>query len=319
LSPNNQYRRVLRRTDPDRYTRTVHIDYLKLPREDIKDEREVCRFLTFKVNDTKWGHHQVPERLESFLRSEGNRRGGTLELILDEVDLVCNTHTFQLLAEAAKEGACRVILCGKSELYDAMNRADHVFYKRLRLLPLGPLGASDARLLFVQPLIDLGFRINRVDEEQIFREVFSDTGGYPHLLQFYGDAIITEAMRRGSEDITPALCQAVANSDETDQIVGGQLLSIEDPLEQLIGLSLIQRYSDQIGESTIREIAAHEGISLGEREAERFCRKFYINNILTRCGDYYQVANRGLAKAVRRRGYLGRRLAELRIKFSRRK
>lgn len=303
--------RHVNRTDPGRMARLIYLDYLKC--SNPKDEQEVCRHLTFKINDTRWGYHRTPDKLEGFLHAEKKHRGGQLELILDEVDLVCDTLTFNMLAEVAKGGdLCRLILCGKFNLYEAMHSPKHVFCNRLRMLPLSPLPVAEARTLFLKPLSDLGFLMSHEAQEHIFSTVFADTGGYPHLLQYYGDAIVGLAMQRGQEEIRPDLLKLVMDSDETDQVLGSQLLSMEDPVDQLIAMALIEKECTTISEETLRAVAQGEGIELDEQEAGRLCRKFYIYNVLSRHGDAYQIVNQGLARTARRRGYLSRRLEQLR-------
>jgi hypothetical protein len=283
---------------------------------DATDERVVCRHLTTQINANKYAHEATPERLERFLRHEAGDtgRGGPLELILDEVDGVCNTKTFECLAEAAKNRVCRLILCGKHELYESMHIQNHVLKSRLQLMRLQPLSEADVRVLLIEPLLDLGFEIPPGDERRIVATVYGDTAGYPHLIQYYGVSLVERALRLKTDSITMSMIDDVRNSYETLQTLAGPILDMKDPREELLALLLVSECSDPFSEHDFAALAERERIQLDERAAGKLCRKLYINNIITWTStDRYQVTSTALSRSAARLGFLASRLAELKV------
>ena len=93
-----------------------------------------------------------------------------MELLLDEVDGVCQSKAFEELAEAVRLGYCRVLLCGKGTLYHTMRQQETQFSKRLQLIRPEPLDPDSAARLLLEPLAELGFKPENpaVVREQVF-------------------------------------------------------------------------------------------------------------------------------------------------------
>jgi hypothetical protein len=301
-----RFKRTLMKSDPIRAGRTVMIDFLSC--EDNSADG-ITQFLATRIHDGSRARYLKPGLLEKFLAFEREFRGGPLELILDEVDGVCRSKPFAFLAEAARHGLCRLILCGKGVLYDTMHEQDNVLCARLRLLRLSPLGEEDATNLLCEPLRALGFEI--ADEEHLVAEVLQDTARMPHLIQFYGGALVEAAANKASS-INPDLLELIRHDFETAQTFAFPLAHLQSEIHELIALSLLHQHQTSFTEHEVWQIARREGLPLSEQAAAHICRDLYINNVLMWDRDHYQIANRAISRYARRLGYFAPRLAELR-------
>lgn len=193
-----------------------------------KTDDGIARFIATKVSPRSSALHtralgsynpRGPSQrsILSFFAQVKHELGRPPELLLDEVDEVCLSTTFDLLGEAAKLGLARLIACGRGVLFRAMNRRNFPLASRLELLQLEPLSQEEARELAVKPVEDLGFRIP--DPERFGFELFHHTGGLPHLIQYFGHKITELAMRSGTETFTTEMIRKVAADYATVQVL----------------------------------------------------------------------------------------------------
>jgi hypothetical protein len=236
---------------------------------------------------------------------------------MDEVDHVVNSETFEKLSEAAKNQVCRITLCGKHGLFEAMHVQNHVLRNRLTLMRLPPLAPAEVRALFMRPLVDLGFEIH--DEDELLKQVQNDTGGYPHLVQYYGKRLVERALSQQVERIDLQLFIDVQNSYETLQTFSGPVLDIKSPQDELIALAILQTLTSPFTEHDVRQLGARMGVPIDEKGASRMCRRLYVNNVVSwlPASERYQVSNQALRRAVSKLGVLRHRFAELQKQFGR--
>ena len=306
----------LQRNDPARFRRSFLIDLYTC---DATQEESICRDIALPVNQNKRAFAATPDSLERFLRREAKECGGPIELLLDEVDEVVDSTTFNKLVEAAKNRHCRVILCGKHKLFEAMHTENHVLRNRLTLMPLEPLKTADLHGLFTAPLRDLGFEMR--DEEKILEQVEADTGGYPHLIQYYGRRLVDHALKCDVNVINYQLFSEVQNAYETLQTFAGPVLDIKEPEEEMIALNLLRSLRRPFTEDEVRKVAGQHQVEIDEKKAARICRRLYINNVfawLPTLGRY-QIANQALSRAATKLGFLAPRFVELDKLLTRRK
>jgi len=301
------FRRRLRTDDPARYSRSVMVDFMNC--HSVVPEA-ICQFLAIHINDGRRARELKPSQLDSFLHFAQKARQGRIELLLDEVDRVCESETFMYLAEAAKNKLCRLVLCGKEVLYENMHNPKSIVYERLRLLRLPALAEEEAQVLLLEPLCDLGFTIS--DPKRLTEEILKDTGRFPHLIQFYGGALVDLATSRRTDQITLELLEAIRDDFETSQVFAGPVLNLQDEVTEWVALALLHQQQTSFSEADIRHVIRREGMPLDEKEVSRICRKLYINNILVWDRENYHIANRALSRCTRKLGYFTPRLAELR-------
>lgn len=307
------YIALLQRRDPVRKQRVAYCDFYDLT--DLS-ENGIARFLAKAINSNRRAQDVTIDSLRRFLILEmGLRPNGRLELLLDEVDRVVGSVCFGRLAEWAKAGFCRLIVCGKGELYEALHDTGHHLFGRVKHMRLGPLSAGLSKQLFLDPFVDMGFDLEDVD--RITQEVSYDTGGYPHLIQYLGSELATRVNRDNSNKIKYDLFERVRNDHEVAQFYTAPIESLDDEKTELVALTLLSERTDRFTVADVHRIAAREGIQVTEKEVAAMCRKLYINNVLGWRSDHYVIAVPGLVRHARRLGYFQARLLELQKRVGR--
>ncbi len=306
----HHYRNLLAEIDAGRKARAIYADFYDLS---TLDETSITRHIAKAVNPNRRSEDVTLDTLKRFLFIEKyNLPPGRFEFLFDEVDRVCASETFRRISQWAKDGFCRLILCGKWPLYEALHDGNHQLNGRLQLMRLEPLKFKDAVGLFLLPLRDLGFKIH--DEPDIVREVFIDTGGYPNLIQYLGMQLVSQAKHVNRKFIDYRLLQEVRNKYETAQFFLNPLTELNDDTTELLALTLLYQSPGKFAEQNIRSISDEVGLRLNEREISAICRRLYITNILTWDKDHYRVASGGLLRYARELGYYTPRFNELRRK-----
>lgn len=270
----------------------------------------VARFLAMAIQESSQSHRMTAKGLINFLRYMRTRLGGTLELLLDEVDEVCQGEVFQYLGEAARVGLCRLILCGKGKLLKMMLNAKSTMDCRLDLIQLGPLDEEPASALLLKPLEDLGFVLN--DPDHILDEVLRMTGRLPNLIQCFGKKLAEIAIHDKTETITPTLMEKLKGDFFITQLFIKSLIDLEDPESRLIGLSLVKDGARHITSSSLQQLALGFGLHFDSKRIVEVCSDLVINNVLVWNHGTYSLANEGLPFYARQTGYLDNALSEAR-------
>ncbi len=311
-----QYRRRLQATDPGRSGRVVYADFFY---EDDLSDLGLARRVAIAVNDSKRARELQLDGLKSFLAHERRTRQGPLELLFDEVDRVCRSNAFAKIAEITKEteAICRLILCGRGDLFEAHHDPSHPLHGRVRLMRLAPLSFEDTYKLFLQAFLDLGYELE--DGNRLAEDVFRDTNGYPHLVQYLGDELVSSAIARGVQKIDSALFQDVCDRYDTAQFFISAVQDLRNDDAELIALALLQEPRNTFTEMDIAQVAHRYGLKDLDRPAiAAICRLLYIHNVLSWERDHYVLATPALARYARKLGYFAPRLAELQEKIANR-
>lgn len=291
-------RRLLRERDPQA-SRTFYIDFYHCP----KDPNTVARFLAMKLEASRRGSEVTHTKLLDFLHYQRSKLGGTINLLLDEVDHVCFSEAFNVLGEAAKLEHCRLILIGKGELF-RMVTSEVQLKQRLQLLQLNPLDESAARSLLLTPLDDLGFEVTEPD--RLVEQVFRLTGRLPHLIQFFARKLVELAIDEGVNAITAAQVEALRWDFETAQFFISPLQSefLEDAEVRLIAFLLLKEHTREFTPGQVRLLATRWGLPLDEMRALRICNELVIQNVLVWNKGSFQLANEALVDYARHLGIL---------------
>jgi hypothetical protein len=145
-----QYRHELRwNTRDDRRQRLFLIDCY--PYGGL-DHDALARRIALDISADSEANRVKATTLLRFLKRHSREGEQPLELLFDEVDGICRSETTEELAEAVRNGYCRVILCGKSCLYALMRQRESQFAKRLELIRPEPLDPESAEQLLFEPL-----------------------------------------------------------------------------------------------------------------------------------------------------------------------
>ncbi len=263
----------------------------------------ISRFLAMHIASSKRSAEMRDDELLNFLKHQHNALGGPLDLLLDEVDLVCESKAFKQLGAAARSGLCRLMLFGKGVLLKAVLSESTLLGCRLELLHLGPLDPKAAKGLILLPLRDLGFRL--AEPEEFLDRVLSLTGCLPYLLQFYGQKLAQLAIEEQVDTISLQHVETLHADFVTAQYFVKPLNDLKDAEARLVGLSLLKEYRREYSIPLVQEILERNGISIDHMRATEICNDLVINNVLAwQWPSAYRIANEGLYLYARDMGYL---------------
>jgi hypothetical protein len=297
------YRQRMLRSHNQRVLRIKVSFYKSDPNPDA-----AARFLALEIWNSKLSNRMTASGLVNFLRYMRSVHGKPLELLLDEVDEVCQGEAFKYLGEAARMGLCRLVLLGKGVLLKMMLSARSPLDCRLELLRLGPLTDSAAHHLLLKPLTDLGFQISNAD--RLLGEILLFTGRLPHLLQLFGKKLAEFAIKEGTETIGWDLLEQLRGDFLITQYFIKSLNDLENPEARLLGLTLVEEGQENISIAHVQEAARRKGLHLDSQRVMEICIDLVINNVLVWNNGSYRLANEGLPFYARQTGYLSSALSE---------
>jgi len=309
-----QYRTRLVRSRHPRAGATFYIDFSE--RAD-RSADGLARRIAMAIESSNRSNRMTTDDLVNFLRFQRhNRFDRPIELILDEVDEVCTSSTFERLAAAAKNGLCRLILCGRGVLLKSVLRKSSLA-QRLELMHMKPLDDTSARKLISEPLGDYGLGIR--EPEQFFERVCRMTGRLPHLVQYYGRRLAELATEQRSDQVGPPDIETLHCDYEAAQYFTSPLADLEESESRLIAFHLL---SSPAGVMSIQQIEAtlrSEGVpEITLERVSDICNDLFIYNVVTWNGDgSFRVANEGLAFYARQLGIIDFPLADARRQLSR--
>lgn len=287
---------MVRRKDP-RSTYRLLINFI-----DCTDTSPngVARFIAMKIESSSKSFKMTPDALLKFLVYHS--KNGPLDLLLDEVDHVCETDAFKALGAAARDGHCRLILCGKEALLKMALTENSLLGCRLILTQLEPLDETAATQLILRPLTDLGFEI--IESEKIVEHILRWTGRLPYLLQYCGQKLANIAIDENADAISMDHVEALKWDFVTAQYFVKPLTDLGDPETRFIGLSLLKNDYKEFSVKAVSDLARRSGISLDTNRAREICNNLVINNVLAWNGGSYRIANDGLYFYALQAGYL---------------
>lgn len=306
----HQYaRRVRRNQYDDRRERLVFIDCYPLR---SLDPDTLAQELAVNFTATATAKRSNQHTFLHVLRDASHERGGPLELLLDEVDSIASNPTFQQIGEAVRSGFCRILVCGKGELYRLVRRHENQFTQRLELLSPEPLDLDSATRLLRDPMDDLGFQLDTSGE--LINRLMLLTGRRPHLIQASAKRLLDLAIEKETKKISVALLELVLN-ELVERFYGTlPLEDFPDDLTRLITLLLLRAGginattpathtrddSRSVTIAYLQELAKSKHVDLSAERALQILETIWIANILTREGTQYFLPNAYLSRFVRK-------------------
>jgi hypothetical protein len=303
-----QYKREMSREDNPQNPCRFYINLY-----DCKDKTPdgVARHIAMEVGPSSRSDKVTSDSLVHFLRYKRAMLDRPLDLLVDEVDEVCQGETFKALGAAARQGFCRLVLCGRGVLLKMALSTQSPLGCRLELIRLEPLDDKSARNLLLEPLADLGFSVDNPD--RLVEHVFRLTGKLPHLLQFYGMKLANLATEEKTDTISMMHVDTLRWDFETAQYFTSPLLQdLADTETRLIALLLLKSGEQELKISLVRDIAAQQGLYLDHARTVDICNDLVINNVLAWHNGSFRIANEALAYYAHEMGYLDGALEEAR-------
>lgn len=214
---------------------------------------------------------------------------------------MCRTGLFVTLGEAAKQGHCRLVLCGRGVLLRLMLSQDSALAQRVQLLRPESLPAEIARDLVLKPLGDLGFRVT--GEDGVLTTILELTGRLPHLLQFFLGKLANYCIDSKTEVVSQEEVKAVTWDFESAQFFTAPLRDVRQKECARLALLLIDEMKSGASIPEICRLAARHGMHLTEERAFEMCSDLLINNVLAWSqGGCFHIANDAMVTLARRLG-----------------
>lgn len=296
-----EYRRSLVRARNPLTQATFYVDFLDAPE---KTPSGYVRHLALAIENSNRSYRTTPEDLSYFLKYQSSRLGFILNLLLDEVDDVCaNPEVIQALAHAAREGFVRLVMSGKGNLLKVATDPGSHLAERLELMRLPPLDETAAMGLILEPLSELGIRIQ--EQNQVVRHILRMTGCAPHLIQLYLSRLIESVLESKTRDVTQTHLDRLRWDFELAQYAVSPLQELKDPQAKALAKSLLQEAPATWTPRSIQGIAERQGLKLEIEQTISLCNQLVINHILTWKQGNYTLANEALRFYAEQLGLIG--------------
>jgi len=271
-----------------------------------KSETAIVQFLGKAIGGvTSQSVNLTLEGLEPFLRRRAHQIGRPLDLLLEEVDMVCDSQTFKVLAHISKRAhgpIARLVLLGRGELLRAAYDEYSPLGKHVQLMRLEPLDEESARRLLIEPLADMGVGFS--DEQLVLAMILRLTGRLPQLLQYFGAKLAKLALEQGCRTISQRHVEIVRLDMETVRMFTSPLEDIKDPLAEMVALLLLERGIHRVDEYVVMDVVRSTDIQVQEPRSRKICDDLLLANFLSWTKTGLHIANEAMGLRVRETDYL---------------
>lgn len=296
------YMAALRRDHDPRIHRVREMDCLNMTA--ATSETALVRFIAGEIDKGRRASEMTLDDFPAFLRFQRFRLDGPLELIIDEVDGVCHTQVFALLAEAAKLQHCRLIMCGKANLLHHM-MGKSPLAMRLKLIRPEPLNREEARRLLTLPLRDLDIGVEAAAVEM----ALNLTGNLPHQLQYYASQYLAAGARQESSCMTVADLEIIRDGLISQEFLRSALSEL-DPVSRVLALLILDVQPLAVSVPILQQLAQRQTLVLGAEKAMNCLISLHIHNFLALERGEYRIASGSLIASAHRHGFLKADLKE---------
>jgi hypothetical protein len=291
-----QYRYELRsRTWDERRHRLFFIDCY--PYGDLGSDAQAQR-LALEMSADSEAYRVNVQTLLRFLKRRSQDGHAPLELLLDEVDCVCRSPTFGSLGEAVRLNYCRVVMCGRGNLYRLMQDGTHQFEDRLELLLPEPLDPESAEQLLFEPLSHLGIKLD--DAVAVRQSVFELTALRPSLIQTSARFLFGLAQKDESRTVRQSHLQKLKERFLARSHAMLALKDMQDDLTQLMALLWLCEGRGDVTVGAFQRLADKHHVRLTAEKALEICDDLWICNVLIRQAGVLMPASRHLVEFVRK-------------------
>jgi hypothetical protein len=266
----------------------------------------ISQFIAMQLTPSSRSFRMTTHGLLSFLKYESRDR--PLDLLLDEVDTVCDSEAFKMLGAAARAGYCRLVLSGRGVLLRSMLRLNNPLESRIDLIQLGPLDHLPARELVLRPFSDMNIKFK--EPEAIADQVLRFTGCLPYQLQFFCLKLMELAIEKRTDTISSDQIEAVKQDFVVAQYFLNPIVTIEDPETRLIGLLMLSLGKRRFSIPDAQMIGDRAGLHLDFVRVLDICNDLVINNVFSWSAGCYEVATDALFYYARQMNYLERAIEE---------
>ncbi len=262
--------------------RGVYVDLFDRP----VDDDALARAIRMAIDPGAAAYYDTAENFPSFLEKANSRLGGSIEIVLDEVDKHVNLPFLRTLIHLAVGNACRLILIGRWRLMKAAVHSLDDNYSRLETIVLEPLNLDDASDIVERPLADLGLNVEPCRRE--LRHAINRLGRVPGVIQEFGNFLVQEAQ----SNLTPETIKRALNRVVTTSRLLGLLNDLSGPLARAVALvvALQGPASGVVEPLSLKEEFGRRGIHGRTQQFMEICDELVIHHLLGYDGGIYRMA-----------------------------
>jgi hypothetical protein len=322
-----QYRNLMLRQKDQRSQRVIYLNFAFCTNP---DDDFVARYIAMAIEPSARSHYTSLASLPQLIRRLSQNLNGPPELLCDEVDDVCHGKVFQILGSLMREGHCRLLLCGRAQLYRLLTQESHyesqtergpfpsprrdggsTVERRQLPMRLGPLDFDDAQQLITRPVADLGLAI----DPTLIDEVLLFTGRIPHLIQYCGNQLVNEAIKMTDGTITARHFDAVRWNFDAGQFFTDPLRNFDTAEAKYLALICLSKLdvSRSMTITELQELAKSAGLERTFERTKALCDDLVINNVLSWAENRYKLATGALSYYARDWGYLDKLIMETKL------
>jgi hypothetical protein len=209
--------------------------------------------------------------------------GGPIIFFLDEVDDLIlherghNYHLLGLLKRISAAGNARFLMAGFRFLAEEINRHNTPL-NFMRPLPLSNLTREQTFSMLREPMISMGIEL----EKNVPPQILQDTGGHPHLVQLFGQAIIEMLDESNDRIVNVGLVRKIKQTGRVYDALVHTLIDNTTDLEFALVCGLAER--EEFDLDVIDAILDAHGIQLEVKQIQQVCRSLEASGIINRRG-----------------------------------
>ena len=227
---------------------------------------------------------KAPFNLIKLLRVQSNHGNKKLILFFDEFDGVVDHESSggwtltSCLQTAVEKGYIRVTFAGYRSVLKLQETADSPFHQKLLMLRLPPLDETDAFSLFILPFQRLGISVR--DPDLLSKKILDLSGGYPFVIQFYGERLFQKIIRKEDQELTIDDIRIFEESFEFDEYIIGHFLENTEGVERLLALYFTYHSNNELwSEEDFRKRLFDDGLRMNIEAIHHATRNLVLANI----------------------------------------
>ncbi len=282
--------------DQDNYFYTIFLDCYR-----IQTISEFIQQIASILDIRSWKRVNLASFYD-FMRRMRLKYNKKFFLILDEVDELVefdknyNWELSRLFHSLATEEICKIIIAGYRKLYREINNQYSPMFKYFEQIYLKELDSESARKLILEPLDDIGIKIN--DRNLFSQKIMELTANHPQFIQFICSKLVESINNENKNELSNGDIKKVEQLDEYFHFVIDTLIMNADDFQQLYVYEMADFLSfDE--ELIINQLAKNYNIELSLTSIQRDCLELELANIFKRVSSGYTFAYPALPKILK--------------------
>jgi AAA+ ATPase superfamily predicted ATPase len=225
-----------------------------------------------------------PQNLLRFFKVKSKYGEKPLILFFDEFDRITDFESkndwqlLRCLQNAVEKKYIRVTFAGYRSVLQLNENNDSPFHQKLKFIKLPPLEEKDSFSLFILPFQRIGIKI--VDPDFVSKKILHFSGGYPYVIQFYGEGLFEQIVRKETQELKPEDIFTFEESFAYNEYIIGHFLENTEKNERL--LAILYAFSEDTNpwsEEDFRREIFTNGLHLNIEDIHKAARNLVLANI----------------------------------------